>query len=337
MNTADKARLEELKLRVYAKYAVKALNKEDLALTDQEIESNRGRVNKAIGLLRDANIIRPLPKELFEVMDIEDAHQYESKPLHTVKWFNLVKDVEEVDTLLDYVKIDYKYPERFSEPEQIYIYFHKNEFDVKIRNGVSFCYRKDLVERRDKFVLKCIVEQEIKYNLPKYISMYAGTDPETIHCEDTAKFKFDKYCISTVIEQDLLEDIFKTYTEHYEKILLYQEAMDKTVRWIDSVGGFEEAIHIIRKGIIEDLSNNLVRFPKSFRYEDKGDSYFNENKDNDLGDGVFNFIKRVKDLFTYDILYAEGEMDGVAFDPDIDINLEDEFDEPKEADQKEAA
>ena len=48
MNTADKARLEELKVRVYSKYAVKCLEKEtDLTIIDSEIERKGNRVGKA--------------------------------------------------------------------------------------------------------------------------------------------------------------------------------------------------------------------------------------------------------------------------------------------------
>ena len=132
-----------------------------------------------------------------------------------------------------------------------------------------------------------------------------------------------------MLEQDDLHKIFQTYTEHYDKIQAYQRCLDKFIQWMNSVGGFEEVLRIIRKGIIEDLSNNIVRFKESFRYEDD-----RRVKRNDLANGALAFIKRVKDLFTYEILYAEGEMDGEKVDPDIDINMEDEFDEPKEEEQQ---
>jgi hypothetical protein len=336
MNSADKARLEELKVRVYAKYAVKCLEKDDdLTLNDHEIECKGNMVNKAIRLLEGAGTIKRVKRDPlfshFEIVNMEDARQYEYKPLHTWKWWNLAKEVEDTEDFLTFMSLDYQPLYGLKDTEEIYIYFHKNEFDIKVRRDNNFYYRKDLVERRDKFVLKCIVEQEIKYNLPKYIQFYAGTEPEAVTHVTSETFKFDKYCISTVIEQNDLNTIFETYTKHYEKIMAYQKSIDKFVLWVDSVGGFEEALRIIRKGIIEDLRNNFVRFEESFRYVDD-----RRSKRNDF-DGSLTFINRVKDLFTYEILYAEGEMDGEKVDINKDINLEDNFDEPKEDDQKKAA
>ena len=331
MNAEDTARLKELTIRVYSKYAVKCLNKEtDLVFNSYEIEKKGNREVKAVRMLKDAGIIRKVTgiDELYEIVNIEDARQYEKKPLHTDRWWNLKKDVEEAEAFLTYMAIDYQYIEAFTESEKIYIYFHQNEFDVKLRNKTPYYYRKDLVERRDKFVLKCIVEQEIKYNLPKYIQLHAGTEPEIVREASNETFKFDKYCISTVIEQNELDAIFESYTKNYNKIQAYQKSLDKFMQWVDNVGGFEEAVRIIRKGIIEDLRKDFVRFTESFRYEDR--------PWNDLEDAL-SYIKRVKELFTYDILYSEGEMDGEVFNRDTDINMEAEFDEPKQEEDKEAA
>ena len=88
--------------------------------------------------------------------------------------------------------VDYQPLYGLKETEQIYVYFHKNEFDVKMRHEGRIdpaYYRKDLIERRDKFVLKCIVEQELKYNLPKYIQLHAGTETEIVIDDNTETFQ----------------------------------------------------------------------------------------------------------------------------------------------------
>ena len=49
-------------------------------------------------MLLEANIIRLVRKDIttkfYEIVNMEDARQYEYKPLHTGKWWNLTKDVE---------------------------------------------------------------------------------------------------------------------------------------------------------------------------------------------------------------------------------------------------
>ena len=260
---------------------------------------------------------------------MENARQYECKPEHSKRWVALVDDVKCCNTYLDYLNVDYKALSDYPEPEQIYIYFHKDEFDIHTRDRTKYYYLKEHIERRNKFVLKCIVEQEIKYNLPKYLNLYAGTVPETV-CEYTDKiYMFDRYCLSTVFEQDELAGIFQGYEDNYKSILAYHESLNRVLQWVEKVGGFPEAVRIIRKGVIEDLQKDFVRFEESFRYDKTDDLK------NDL-EGAIPYIQRVKNLLTYDTLYLSpgmgiGQDEGSeAFCNGDPLDMEEEFDEPKD-------
>lgn len=130
--------------------------------------------------------------------------------------------------------------------------------------------------------------------------MFAKT--ELVCDQETQTFKFPRYCISTVFEQAELEKIFEDYKANYEEMSNFMASLNQTLKWVNDVGGFDEALRIMRKQIISDIIRQEVRFhvPKSY-------SQFDEEYQ--LG-RVFNYTKRLQHLLDYNILYTGEEMDG---------------------------
>jgi hypothetical protein len=325
MNAEDKARLDELALRVYALHASYSLDGMDCEFRSRDIEHHGGRKAKAIRLLLANKIITAAStdmdkNELYKVVDMNLARPLAQKPTHSKKWICLESEITRAETSYDLAAVDYEEIDHFSEPEKIYIYFHQDEFDVKVRTQygekAKYYYLKECIERRDKFVLKNIIEYELKVNFSKYVNMFAHTDLIQT-CEDQT-FEFDRYCISTVFEQGDLDEIFKGYKENYEEIAAYQRSLDQTLDWVKKVGGFDEALRIMRKQIISDLLREEVRFKR-----DDGEPSLNI---------TFLYIRRVKHLLAYETLYVGEEMEGELV-KDVGspvLNMEDGFDEPRD-------
>jgi hypothetical protein len=368
MNTADKARLEELCLHVYANHAVLSINGKKPYFTGEAkfwredcsehniIESNKGRLPKALRLLTEANIIKKTSrKDLpYEIVDIEKARSYETKPTHCTFWVALTEEIDEADSLKKYRAIDYKSPEDLKESEAIYLFFHLNEFDVITLKEYNYYHLKETIERRDKFVLKCLVELELKYNFPKYVNLFAKTVNKVVTSVLEERYRFDKYAISTVFESNQLYDIFKTYTDNYERITSFKESLDRTLRWVNEVGGFEEAIKTMRLQIIEDLKAGKIRFKTSF--ENSGatkSSLYSDDADDDVTEtaypnhleGAMSYIEGVKHLLDYAILYDVTVMGGEEVHPidlhnswkycgnSLSIDIKKEFDDVEKGDE----
>lgn len=387
MNKEDKARLDELKLKVWAKVARQFLEPDkdpdekemNGILHCSSIESHGGRIDKAIRLLTADGMLQVVKIDkstnAYKILKMEEARAVESKPVLTKRWEDLLDGIHDGNKRLDskviankelgsnaYLTEGYKTIDGFSEAEQIYLYFHPEEIDkVKLESNSYRHYEyylKDQMTFRNKMVLKCLIELEMLYNFPQYLQMYAGFDKEAVIPENKTTFTFNKYAISSIFLNDKIAELFTEYTAIKDKANHMRKAFDMVNAWVDSVGGFEEAIRIIRKGIMADFLSKTLRFPKGLREMSSFKWKHNDLEDLSLPDQddidydaldysrKFKFIEDHKDLFTYDTLYGDTELLGETilqrpvYNPNrhywsnsndiIDpINLKEEFDEPE--------
>lgn len=343
MNKADQERLLELKIHVWAAIAKQLINpdKDPDEIADQgtlsrvRIELKRNRIDKAIRMLTDAGVIELVKgikdKDLqrYKILKFDEANAVSVKPVFDPFWSNHMSDVNtsmfksenNTDTLNN---VGYKSITMFNEAEQIYIYYHPEEFDVyvwerkysnsdDVITGKEY-YSKELLEFRNKMVLKCLVERELLVNFPKYLQSNAEYSKEVISASDRNTFHFRKYAVSSVFLLNEINGIFQTYEEHTNKINLLMDAFNKTNAWVDSVGGFEEAIKFIRKQIINDYTANLRRFDVCAIDADmaraSGYDEYNASTITEEYDTRFKYINEHLDLFNYATLYEDPALKG---------------------------
>lgn len=340
MNKQDQERLFELKLRVYAKVASQLIDPDNDpddpvdngTLFAGQIEDHRGRVNKAIALLTNAGVIEKIKcknpdLQRYKILKFDEAENLGVKPEFDLFWKNHIDEVSSgmfreidtteeavqesldiVDTTNDNLKdIGYQSFSDFSDAEKIYVYYHQDEFDVYTWKNEHYTgkryYRKDLLIFRHKMILKCLVELELLYNFPQYLQHFAGYDIKVVEAVIETEFEFRKYAISSVFLKNEINEIFATYEEHNNKANLMREALNKTITWVNSVGGYKEAIKIIRKQIIEDFSKGKKRFELCL--EDAKTKGFNREYLT-----RFKFIESHTDLFNYETLYEDISLKG---------------------------
>lgn len=370
MNKQDQERLLELKLRVYSKIAYQLIEPDKDpddpvdhgTLFESQIEGNKGRVNKAIKMLTEAGVVEKVKckdqeVQRYKILKFDEAEVLGVKPEFNQFWNNHIGDVSngmyrEIDTneeaiqeSLDIVDnthdnlkdIGYKNFREFGDAEKIYIYYHQDEFDVYTWSNEHYTgkeyYRKDLLTFRHKMILKCLVELELLYNFPQYLQYFSGYDSKVIRAKKETEFRFRKYAISSVFLKNELNDILDTYKKHNDEANLMREALNKTIAWVKSVGGYKEAIKIIRKQIIEDFNNGKKRF--EFCLEDtKSNNTVREYLTR------FKFIESHKELFNYETLYEDINLKGDVViqlnkssrywgsDDLGSVNIKEEFDEP---------
>ena len=113
---------------------------------------------------------------------------------------------------------------------------------------------------------------------------------------------------------------------------------------MNQVGGFPEAIKILRQQIIKDFREGVVRFDQCFKKDTASLNVSSFNKEKDANKNpLYNalaYLKGVKDLISYDklygdlalggeeILHVETRSDSSYKSTELNIDLEQEFYEP---------
>ena len=116
MNKQDQERLLELKLRVYAKVASQFINPDNdpddnndsTVIYESNIEGNKGRIDKAVRMLKEAGVIEKLKSKIpdvtyYKVLKFDEAKALGIKPEFDLFWRNHIGDVSngmyiEIDT-----------------------------------------------------------------------------------------------------------------------------------------------------------------------------------------------------------------------------------------------
>ena len=318
MNKVDTERLTELKVHVWsrvAKYLLEEKKEDPYQIFDSFIESHRGRVNRALTLLKKAEVIsktKGKDKNLYNILKFEESKKLSVKPTFTK---NLVDTIiinvnNNSDDYKNLKRLGYKYLQNFTEAEILYIYWHLDEFNVITWKNENYIkkvyylkvyYLKEQMTFNNKAILKSFVELELLSNFPQYIQAQVGYSDQLIRPEIELEFEFKKYAISSVFLNGELEAIFECYKEHNDNVNAMLDSFNKTKAWVANVGGYQEAIKLIRKGIIDDFSKNIKRFP------------MNSGKDvlyNQDYVAIFRFINDFPKLFNYETLYGDPELEG---------------------------
>jgi hypothetical protein len=285
------------------------------------IESNRGRVKKAVRFLKDAGVIASVSKkvdhEIFKILKFEESIELAVKPVFTKNWdtkliVDVANDLQEYDELK---LIGYKQLHDFTKSELLYLHWHLDEFDIQEKRNekrsFNFYFLKEQVTFNNKAILKCLVELELLYNFPQYIQEHVRYDTSLVYPTDHEEFVFKKYAISSVFLKGELEAIFERYENHMKKANAMLDAFNKTKAWVTSIGGYKEAIKLIRKEIINDFREGKQKYI------------------NNLGSGKAvcidstAFLKLARehlDLLNYETLYEDPELKG---DEVFSLNIND--------------
>lgn len=321
----DKARLHELKLKIWALVADNLIDKkrmkEKLAnssetnkltdafvLTASQIESHNGRLPKALRLLESNGYIVPSEvsqdKKAYRVLRFEESQSYGLKPEMTL-------NSEAIDYELTYVYGSAEnlarvgYLQLFDWAERIYLWWHLDEYDVNPQN--DSVYEKAKLNDLRKSVMRAVIERRIKIDFPGYVQMIA---PSVTTVSDRKTFisvpnpiSFKDFNLPT-LEENL---------NHFETALEQMEKHNNNFNTVLNIasGQFASLMELIRKTVINDFLNGYERFPKTFNIP-SGDVEKHRSR------YIFQFFDMFRDLCSYETLYLDPELGG----PEIkDVSL----------------
>lgn len=270
MNKADQERLNELKVNIYGSLArdavLKSTKVDDFIVSNEVIESNRGRINKALRLLTKAGVIKTTKDPTkHKVLTFEESFKYSEKPetLRTVREINtyLNNDDERAPANTVYSAI---FRDQFSLAQYLYLYWRSDEFDKMFDGFVE----KAIQEENIKTLFRVVIERHLKRNFKDYLGMIF---PEMGLIAD----KFINLEINKAISFPLFKD--EKLDEVISQIELERDRLFNVIRDFSRVLNqlnhdnqkVKEAFATIRKKAMEDIkekNNGTARVIKKFNH-----------------------------------------------------------------------
>lgn len=312
MNKKDKERLHELKIRVWAIVCKNLILGKDKAyqLTGEEIESNRGRLNKALRLLMSEGIIDTFSllkgasyeKTTFHINHLEKAREH-GIPLDTenISYYPQRELLDVLSSGEDAAHEHYMYISIYNitNEEAIYIYFNRDIYDFVDYRGLHIYPKEKQTERKTE-LLKMFVELELNYNYPYYLNHVCGIGHKEYDDKQEWEFKYKKYLFMDMMSVDRLTEVLNQYQKNLNFINQQLQDIDHTVSVIESQYGdrYDTTIEKIRRIIIENMLNNKdilpIRESKYFKWSSKLAQVYKDLCNYE------NIYEKSKDIYIFD-------------------------------------
>lgn len=326
MNAKDKARLHELKLRVWAAVA-KKLRAEKTHRIDPDcepldafvirapqIESHKGRFPKALKLLESEGYVTPFGKykakrcsevDVYRVLRFEESVEYGVKP-------TMVENIEFINQGLNFAcfaenMAGIGYTCDFKDTSEIYLWWHLDEYDCSPQS--LFVYEKAKLDLLRKRVLRTLVERRVKEDFPGYIQ--AIVPGVTAVAFETTSFSFPNPISFKDLNEAKLEENLKEYEIELERMIRYLSDLNAILDVIS--GRFEFFMGKIRRMVIHDFLNGFERFPQGFKSRGRnplapGEKDIAHSACPNRSNSIFRFFDKFRDLCSYETLYLDPEV-----------------------------
>lgn len=323
-------RINELKAKIWSRTIINLMrdNKNPFEITKDEIESNKGRIEKALRLLDSyvtfnreevvkSNSYSRTIKEIYTVDMLDESIDFGTAPIFDISVTFLHDQIfkNELNSKSDMDNIGYRSIDSLSPTEIIYVYWHQEEYSI-LKTKTTFTridvLPKALLDIRTKTMLRAIIDQyyhnHFHSRLEKYLDLPEGSIKTTDHFDISIRnFAAHGYRFS-------MEAYYGTggFQQEYQHFHDYFEALLKNLKKfgeiIEKAGGHAEIVKSYRKEIIEHL---LITSPlHAFQpIKDDTDIPWNLRKDDiekAFDNPYFNsFILTHAQFFEYDTLYGE--------------------------------
>lgn len=326
LNTEEVNRLDELKLIIWSYHARESLqsNKKSDTIPEQTIESNRGRIGKALRLL--GNYVTPCGTRTVSTSygstRKENAYKInnmgESQPLSKAPTFYTeLPDIHDcifykynIISQFQMDTIAYKDVCYLSSNEVLYVYWHREDYQIITEDDTTKIYPIALLETYTKAVLRTIIEQYFHTNFHSRIEKYLNIPENSLKHNDMFNPKirnFSAHGFRFTKEKYFGHNGFMSEYTHYRD---YFEALIKSLEVfhskIQEAGGHEAVLENTRKEIISDLIENTPL--KAFQPLKDKNLYSPVSIPEYFDNPYLNtYILRNSAYLTYDLLYGEDQ------------------------------
>ena len=324
MNKEEKARQEELLLKVWAKIAKQSLEgKKDWdILPVDSIESHKGRRDKAIRLLSGytqyagkATAFYGTPSTQYKILRMEESKALAVRGPYIVKrdeiYDEMFNNLNGVSNEHAFEEAGYLQVGTLTQEVLLHVYWYPEQYQI-IKSGDNvLVYPKDQLKERDRMILRAIVEHHFQRNYRHSIERYLGIKEGTF--KDTLSFELNirnhSYMAYNFNQERILGK--NGYLEEYEHYIRYftklKESIEELKKIVDSKGGYAKVVEEMRKDSINIL---IKQAPLHMNAKMKDSDAPYSSKDELLEKAVYvqklsaRYILNAE-CFKYDYLYGD--------------------------------
>lgn len=304
MTDKDKIRLQELKQIVWGKVAKNFIIGKDSPydICSNDIERNRGRVNKALRLLSDnIALIKPKVKDTdeqdgeilrYKVLTFEESKSYGVKPPFDFTWLDLNETHWFSNRSDSYEPMKFNINQlaltglrgSFRPEEYIYIYWNQNEY---FQDGEYFCEKSKLDSTRQKVMRLCI-ERVLFENFGDMLADFADVDAVK---NKTNTLNVKKPLKVFSMGQNDMDDSATNISNNLKAAQRNKQQFEKTLQAVLEYGGFQKVIEMFRRKLIDTFING-GDYLRRVSHKDET-AYFTINK----------FFEEHHNICSYEMLY----------------------------------
>lgn len=306
MNKQDKERLDELLLKIWSAVALKSLENENTPdiLPQDDIESHKGRIDKALRLLNDYIAFFGKTKNSTpwaqEVINYKILRMDESKVLarrcdFTIKRDDIFNEIY-VSSFNDedgIEKVGYQFIDRLHREEILHVYWYPEQY----HNINGLVYPKDFMVERIRMILRAIVEhhfqRDFRHKVEKYLNLPEGMFKDSLvfplkirnHAFMAYNFQEDK-----IFGKNGYLDEYEHYVEYFTKLSQnIQTLKELTI----AKGGYAKVVEEMRRTSLDQLAKQAPLLANL------------NDEDNLTPKLTAKFILHHSDVFNYEYLYSD--------------------------------
>lgn len=328
----DRARKEELRLKIWGIVAKNLLKEEEnpYLIRDTQIESHKGRFNKALRLSKDIvsfshekrseSISYRPAKKYYKVDHFDRSKDLAQYPKFLKTWQEYHREITSlwVDTEEDpLIGLGYRAPDELAPEEALYVYWHLQEFEwiIDPYNKKTVYFPKVLKDTRLKAMLRAMVEDHFQMDFVRKLERYLDLPKSAL--KDISRFTVEvrnfaahaRCCSKKMYEGE------KGFLKEYKHYIKYFQALEAHLRSIiariKAAGGYAHIVREMRKDSIRILMDES---PLHVNYESDDHKWssprfsgFKMHADPNMKKYVSLFILRNPWFFNYNALYANDE------------------------------
>jgi hypothetical protein len=275
MNQTQKEELErthELKAKVWSRTAYKIMTGQPnpYEITRDVIESNKGRIEKALRLLDSYTIYTRIDQEKAYGRNAKNTviytvqHLDESIFIGTAPSFDISIQFLH-DRIFDYTlskksdmdTIGFRSLDSLSNTEILYVYWHQEEYIILNIEKIIHVLPRAIDETRIKTILRAIIEQNLHTNFHYWVEKYLGIPEGSINRDDHFDISIRNFAAHGYRFSNIAYYGTNGFQEEYQHFHDYFEALLKNLmkfkELIHAAGGHDKIVESYRKEIIEEL------------------------------------------------------------------------------------
>jgi hypothetical protein len=314
---AELERINELKARIWAHAANKVIKGESdpLEIEEENIESNKGRIDKALRLLHGSVEYKRAIKsqyrrdlKIYEILNFDESKNLTELPV----FVNDIKDLHNSvtsyygDEQTDFDTISYRSLTDLADKQILYIYWHQNEYSLIKHEKAVYVFPNALLEERNKLILRSIIEQYLHTNFHTWLENKLSISENSLKYDDHFNLQIRnfaahgyRFSMYALFGQNGFLDEYTHFKDYFETLVKNLNDFNQVIQ---KAGGFD----VLLKSFRDEIFCILLKQAPVYAFRDAPERNYSQDSIEILfkHPHMYKFLITHSNLFNYDTLYG---------------------------------